>query len=172
MARFADLQNFPKERKKFNSLYSESSFDVKGEAEKICLVRPQTYMNLSGNAVRSFLGYFVRDIKEDLNGRLLVIYDDMDLPEGALRFKSCGSSGGHKGLQSILDHIGHDRFSRLKVGVGRKLNTEVKDYVLEKVSGKSLEALKHAKERSVEAVGAWLQEDVGSCMNRFNETED
>ncbi len=129
-------------------------------------------MNLSGNAVRSFLGYFLRDIKVDLKERLLVVYDDMDLPEGKLRFRCDGASGGHKGIQSVLNHIGHDLFSRLKIGVGRDTATEAKDYVLEKVTGKSLEALNQAAERSSEALAVWLQDGIESCMNRFNQTED
>ena len=169
---FGAQQGFPPEKKKFNALYTESSLEIGGVIEKVCLVRPQTFMNLSGNAVRSLLGYFLRNIEDDLNDRLLVVYDDMDLPEGRLRFRCSGTSGGHKGLQSVLNHVGHDLFSRLKIGVGRGPGVEAKDYVLEKVSGKSLEALNQAAEHSLETLAVWLQDGVESCMNRFNQTED
>ena len=129
-------------------------------------------MNLSGHAVTSFLSYFIRDFKDDLSERLLIVYDDLDLPEGRLRFRSSGASGGHKGLQSVLYQLGHDRFSRLKIGVGRNLNSNVKDFVLEKVSGDSLEALGRAVDLSAEALLVWLREGVGPCMNRFNKSED
>ena len=129
-------------------------------------------MNLSGHAVTSFLSYFIRDFKDDLSERLLIVYDDLDLPEGRLRFRSSGASGGHKGLQSVLNQLGHDRFSRLKIGVGRNLNSNVKDFVLEKVSGDSLEALGRAVDRSAEALLVWLREGVEPCMNRFNKSED
>ena len=79
---------------------------------------------------------------------------------------------GHKGIRSVLSHVGHDLFSRLKIGVGRDTVAEAKDYVLEKVTGKSLEALNQAAERSSEALAVWLQDGVESCMNRFNQTED
>ena len=129
-------------------------------------------MNLSGHAVTSFLSYFIRDFKDDLSERLLIVYDDLDLPEGRLRFRSSGASGGHKGLQSVLNQLGHDRFSRLKIGVGRNLNSNVKDFVLEKVSGDSIEALGRAVDLSAEALLVWLREGVGPCMNRFNKSED
>lgn len=165
-------KGFPAERKKFKSLYTETSFEHQGETEKICLVRPQTYMNLSGHAVRSFIGYFLKNLEKDLNENLLIIHDDMDLPEGKLRFKSNGSCGGHKGLRSILNHVGHDSFSRLKIGIGRDSQSETKDFVLERVTGKSREVLDQAVERSCEGLTAWLYEGIEVCMDRFNQTED
>ena len=129
-------------------------------------------MNLSGHAVTSFLSYFIGDLQADLANRLLVVYDDMDLPEGRLRFRSNGTSGGHKGLQSVLTQLGRPQFSRLRVGIGRQSNKDVKDYVLEKIAGESLEVMDRAILRSAEGLSLWLQEGVESCMNRFNESED
>ena len=129
-------------------------------------------MNLSGHSVRSFIGYYLKEKQNELNGTLLIIHDDLDLPEGKLRFKANGASGGHKGLKSILEQVGHDHFDRLKIGIGRNTESDTRDYVLDKVSGEGREALDQAIERSSEAISAWLHEGMEASMNRFNKTED
>ena len=129
-------------------------------------------MNLSGHAVRSFIGYYLKDNQNNLNESLLVIHDDLDLPEGKLRFKANGASGGHKGLKSILEQIGHDKFGRLKIGIGKNTRYDTRDYVLDKATGECREALDGAIERSGAAISTWLHEGVGASMNRFNQTED
>ena len=129
-------------------------------------------MNLSGHAVRSFIGYYLKDNQNNLNESLLVIHDDLDLPEGKLRFKANGASGGHKGLKSILEQLGHDKFGRLKIGIGKNTGYDTRDYVLDKATGECREALDGAIERSGAAISTWLHEGVGASMNRFNQTED
>ncbi len=129
-------------------------------------------MNLSGHSVRSFIGYFLKEEQAGLEDRLLVIHDDLDLPEGKLRFKANGASGGHRGLKSILEQVGHGQFGRLKIGIGRNTESETRDYVLDKVGGASREALNQAVERSTEAISTWLEEGTEVSMNRFNQTED
>ncbi len=172
ISEFATRSGFPAEKKKFNSHFSESLIELPDGAEKVCLVWPQTYMNLSGHSVRSFIGYFLKGEENNLEGSLLVIHDDLDLPEGTLRFKASGSSGGHKGLKSILEHVGHDHFGRLKIGIGRNTESDTRDYVLDKVSGESRDALNRAIERSSGAISTWLHEGIQASMNRFNQTED
>ncbi len=99
------------EKVKFQALISEKV--IKGE--KIIFLKPQTFMNLSGNSVIEIINFYKLDPKEDI----IVVYDDMDLPFGQLRVKDKGSSGGHNGIKSIISHIG-DNFIRIKCGIGSK----------------------------------------------------
>lgn len=112
------------ERKKFQALVSEKVIND----EKILFVKPQTFMNLSGNAIREIVNFY----KITSNKDIIVIYDDMDLPLGQLRIKEKGSSGGHNGIKSIISNIGED-FIRVRCGIGEK-NIETIDYVLGKFS--------------------------------------
>ena len=146
--------------------------ELPGGPEKICLVWPQTYMNLSGHAVSSFISYYLKGEQGELENKLLIVHDDLDLPEGRLRFKAKGASGGHNGLKSVLEQVGHDQFGRLKIGIGKNTGSETRDYVLDKVVGSSREGLNQAVERSAEAISTWLQEGTKAAMNRFNQTED
>lgn len=112
------------EKTKFQGLISEKS--IKGE--KIIFLKPQTFMNLSGNSVIEIINFYKLNPKEDI----IVVYDDMDLPFGQLRVKDKGSSGGHNGIKSIISHIGED-FIRIKCGIGSKKNDAV-EHVLGKFS--------------------------------------
>ena len=109
---------------KFKALIGETF--VKGE--KVLLVKPQTYMNLSGDSVRKICEYY--DLFEE---DIFVITDDLDLPVGTLRIREKGSSGGQKGIQSIIDNLGTNEFLRLKIGIGNNKQIETKDYVLGKM---------------------------------------
>ena len=171
--RFADLEAFGSERRKFNALYREKTVEVGGgeagrTTTRIRLLKPQTYMNLSGSAVRDFLGYFGLTPRNDLTDDLLVIYDDLDLPPGKLRFRKRGSAAGHRGLVSVLDSLGHERFSRLKLGIGRRHGAESPDYVLEVVDRQTREVLDAAVSKSVGTLRVWIEEGITVCMNRFN----
>lgn len=108
------------EREKFQGLISEKSID----GEKVLFLKPQTFMNLSGNSIIEVVNFYKIDPKKDL----IVIYDDMDLPVGKLRVKEKGSSGGHNGIKSIISHMG-DEFLRIKCGIGRGKESTV-DFVL------------------------------------------
>ncbi|MDO4689877.1 MAG: aminoacyl-tRNA hydrolase [Fusobacterium sp.] len=110
------------EKSKFQALISETN--IKGE--KIIFLKPQTFMNLSGNSIIEILNFYKLDPKEDI----IVIYDDMDLPFGQLRVKDRGSSGGHNGIKSIISHVG-ENFIRIKCGIGNKKNNAV-EHVLGK----------------------------------------
>ncbi|MDY5305505.1 aminoacyl-tRNA hydrolase [Fusobacterium gastrosuis] len=110
------------EKVKFQALISEKV--IKGE--KIIFLKPQTFMNLSGNSVIEIINFYKLDPKEDI----IVVYDDMDLPFGQLRVKDKGSSGGHNGIKSIISHIG-DNFIRIKCGIGSKKSDAV-EHVLGK----------------------------------------
>lgn len=169
MDRFARQSGFEGERRKLGTLYASKAWiRPGGTAERVFLVKPQAYMNLSGPPVRDLMGYFGEDREEDLTESLLVVYDDLDLPEGRLRFRSGGSSGGHRGVASIIAALGHDRFSRLRIGIGRRAELPPADYVLEALDPQSEKRLDEAAERAAAGLQLWMQEGIESCMNRFN----
>lgn len=99
--------------------------------EDIILIKPQTFMNLSGKAVKKIVDFYKINPEKDL----IVVYDDVDLPLGKTRIRSEGSSAGHKGLQSIIDELGTDRFMRVRIGIGRPSNElmKVEDWVLQEL---------------------------------------
>ena len=112
--------NISDEREKFQALVSEKNID----GEKVIFLKPQTFMNLSGNSVIEIVNFYKLDSKKDI----IVIYDDMDLPFGDIRIREKGSSGGHNGIKSIISHIGEE-FIRIKCGIGAKEKGAI-EYVL------------------------------------------
>ena len=112
--------NISDEREKFQALISEKNID----GEKVIFLKPQTFMNLSGNSVIEIVNFYKLDSKKDI----IVIYDDMDLPFGDIRIREKGSSGGHNGIKSIISHIGEE-FIRIKCGIGAKEKGAI-EYVL------------------------------------------
>ncbi|MEW6623731.1 MAG: aminoacyl-tRNA hydrolase [Bacillota bacterium] len=132
------------------------------QGEKIILVKPQTYMNLSGRCVSPLVNYY----KIAIN-KVIVIYDDLDLPLGVLRIRPGGASGGHKGIQSIMDHLGTMDIPRVKIGIGRPPSDSV-DHVLGVFSEEEWEITKKVLLKSVEAVEKMLDEDIEKVMNIYN----
>ena len=135
---------------------------VNWDGEKILLVKPQAYMNLSGQSVMELLNYYNDRIDE-----LLVIHDDLDLPPGQLRFKQGGGAGGHNGIKNIIAHLNSNDFDRLKIGIGRAKH-DTKDYVLTPFTGVDKKAIDEAVELSVGAVKMWLNEGIAVAMNKYN----
>ena len=132
---------------------------------KVILVKPMTYMNLSGEAVRAVIDYYKVDEEEEL----IVIYDDISLDVGQLRVRKKGSAGGHNGIKNIIAHLGHDTFQRIKIGVGEKpKGYDLADYVLGHFSKEDLATLKEGMERVDGAVNLMLQGDIDEAMNRYN----
>lgn len=132
---------------------------------KVILVKPMTYMNLSGEAVRSVVDYYKVDEAEEL----IVIYDDISLDVGQLRVRKKGSAGGHNGIKNIIAHLGHDVFQRIKIGVGEKpKGYDLADYVLGHFSKEDLTTLKDGMDRVDGAVNLMLQGDIDEAMNRYN----
>ena len=119
-------------KKKFNSLYLQT--DINGE--KVILMKPLTYMNLSGQAVKEVVDYFKINVSD-----VLVISDDLDLFVGNFKLKGAGSSGGHNGLKNIASCLGTEKFKRLKVGISKNNYIDIKDYVLGKISKEELDTL-------------------------------
>ncbi|MBQ2922920.1 MAG: aminoacyl-tRNA hydrolase [Faecalimonas sp.] len=133
--------------------------------QKVILVKPQTYMNLSGESVRSVLDFY----KVDVETELLVIFDDVSLDVGQLRIRKKGSAGGHNGIKNIIQHLGTNVFHRIKVGVGEKpKDYDLVDYVLGHFSKVEKEQMEEGYERAVNAVEMMLQGEVDAAMNEFN----
>lgn len=135
------------------------------EGHKVLLVKPQTYMNLSGESVGGLVDYFKIDETEEL----IVIYDDVSLDVGQLRIRKKGSAGGHNGIKNIISHLGTQEFLRIKVGVGEKpKGYDLADYVLGHFSKGEKELMEDGFERSVTAITDMLNDDVDGAMNKFN----
>ncbi len=133
------------------------------EGGPVLLVKPQTYMNESGEAIRNVLGYY-----KGSPDQLLVIHDDLDLPLAELRFRARGSSGGHRGIASTIASLGTQEFHRLKLGIGRDPSMDAADYVLKPLDEESRETLERACDRAVEAVRSWLRESIEISAGKFN----
>ncbi len=133
---------------------------------KVILMKPMTYMNLSGEAVREGVDFY----KIDHTARLIVISDDINLPAGRLRIRVKGSAGGHNGLKSIISHLGDDTFIRVRVGVGAKpsQDADLADYVLGRPAGEDRDLLEEAVIRAAKAVACIVEEGAQSAMNQYN----
>ena len=135
------------------------------EGQKVLLMKPQTYMNLSGESIREAVEYY----RVDPECELLVIYDDISLEPGQLRIRKKGSAGGHNGVKDIIRHLGTQVFPRIKVGVGEKPEGyDLADYVLGHFSPEDAQKMQEACNRAVMAAAAVLSEGTDRAMNDFN----
>jgi PTH1 family peptidyl-tRNA hydrolase len=132
------------------------------EGKKTILIKPLTFMNKSGLAVRDALNRN-RDIKT-----VVVVHDDLDLSTGIIRIKKSGSSGGHKGIESIIEQIGTKDFLRVKIGIGRPERGSAEEYVLSTFSRQERPLIKSAIENSVEAVALLIMRGLSSAQNKFH----
>lgn len=133
--------------------------------QKVILVKPQTYMNLSGESVRGVMDFY----KVDPETEILVIFDDVSLDVGQLRIRKKGSAGGHNGIKSIIQHLGTSDFQRIKVGVGEKpKDYDLADYVLGHFSKAEKEIMQEGYKRAITAVELILQGEIDAAMNEFN----
>lgn len=145
-------------RQKFKGMHGEGFINGK----KIMLLKPMTYMNLSGESVREVVDFY--NIQ---NNEIIVIYDDISLETGTLRIREKGSAGGHNGIKSIIAHLGSDIFSRIKVGVGQP-NGDLVKHVLGKFANEEMIILNQSIEASTKATEEIIKNDVKSAMNLFN----
>lgn len=135
------------------------------DGQKVILVKPQTYMNLSGESVRDIIDYY----KVDEEQELIVISDDTSLDVGNIRVRKKGSAGGHNGLKNIIAHLGHDTFLRVKMGVGEKpKGYDLADYVLGHFSSTERKTMDAAAKTATEAIRMMMAGDVDKAMNQFN----
>ncbi|WP_040285247.1 aminoacyl-tRNA hydrolase [Sporosarcina koreensis] len=156
----AEQLDAPAFQTKFNGLYTT----VRAGGEKVMLVKPLTYMNLSGECVRPLMDYFEADDED-----IAVIYDDLDLTPGKLRLRAKGGAGGHNGVKSLIAHLGTDVFNRVRIGIGRPDGRmAVADYVLGPFSEDEQPLIREAVERSAAACRDWLGRPFLEVMNDYN----
>ena len=135
------------------------------EGNKVLLIKPETFMNLSGESVRSVMDFYKIDPEEDM----LVIYDDISLAPGNIRIRKKGSAGGHNGIKSLIAHTGTQNFMRIKVGVGEKPSGwDLADYVLGHFSEEDQTKLKETMPDIIQATTLIVQGDVDKAMNDYN----
>lgn len=130
---------------------------------KVLLVKPQTYMNLSGESLREVIDYYNVDIEN-----LIVIYDDLDLETGVIRIRKKGSSGSHNGMKSVIYRLGNENFPRIRIGIGKSGNLDWKDFVTGKIDKSEEELLSKAVLRAAESVECILAEGIDRAMNKYN----
>ncbi len=152
---------FAIQRLKFKAL--TAAVEISGQG--VLMMKPTTFMNLSGEAVGEAARFY--KIPPD---HVLVISDDVSLPLGKLRIRTGGSAGGHNGLKSIIQHLGADQFPRVKVGVGEKPHPDydMADWVLGKFQGEDKKVMDEAVKRAADAVECYLRDGPQKAMNRFN----
>lgn len=127
------------------------------------LIKPTTFMNLSGESVRAVMDYYKIDVKD-----ILIVYDDIALDLGRIRFRANGSDGGHNGIKSIIKHIGTQNFDRLKIGIGPQPNIPSENYVLQNFPKEHLEELKEVLKRADEAIEYYLANGIQKAQNWYN----
>lgn len=134
------------------------------EGNKVILVKPQTYMNLSGESIRSVMDYYKTEPSD-----FIVIYDDISLEPGQIRVRKKGSAGGHNGIKNIIAHLGTQEFPRIRIGVGEKpARMDLADYVLGHFSKEEKERMEQAFKDGAAAAVAMMNDGVDTAMNRFN----
>ena len=147
-------------KQKENALVAEARIG----AEKVLLVKPQTYMNESGRAIGPLMDWYKLDPED-----LIVVHDDMDIPAGVVRIRKKGSAGGHNGIKSVLAHVGDEHFVRVRIGIGRPLpGWTVVHHVLAPFSEDEVPRVKDAIQYLLPAVECIVQEGADMAMNRFN----
>lgn len=155
---FSELAKIDIDKEAFKGLVGRGKvFD-----EDVYLLKPQTYMNLSGESVREIVSYFKIPTED-----IIVIYDDLDLEPGKIRLRLSGSSGGHKGIQNIIENLGTEEIKRIRIGIGKPTFDTI-DYVLGKPLKEERPLIDDAINNAVEALKEILKHSFDSAMNKFN----
>lgn len=147
---------------RFQSRFQAQVAELIEDADKLLLVKPETYMNLSGRCVRQLIDFYQLPIDQ-----LLVVCDDINLPLGKLRFRARGSHGGHNGLRSIQEHLATTEYSRLRIGVERPADDAI-DHVLGRFRPSERPVIEEAIATAAQAVAVWTTQGIEECMNRYN----
>ena len=143
---------------KFNAIYGSGII----ENEKVILIKPQTFMNNSGSSVEEYINFYKIPLEN-----MIIIYDDMDTPVGQIRIKLKGSSGGQKGMMSIIDMMHTEDIKRIKIGIGRATSPVV-DYVLNVPNKEDFEKINIAQDKACLAIEEYLKHDFNYIMSRYN----
>lgn len=157
--KFAHINNLDFNRNKFNGLYAEGLINN----QKTILLKPQSYMNLSGEVVKKFVDFYKIPIEN-----ILIIHDDLDIELGKYKLKTNSSSGGHNGLKNIELHLSTKDYKRLKIGISNNKNYDTKDYVLGKFSIEEKELLNKVIDISQNIINDLYQHDFNQVMNKYN----
>lgn len=157
--RFAHLAGISLSKKSFSGLYGEGTF----AGERLLLLKPQTFMNLSGRSVAEALRFHKLTLAD-----LLVIHDELDIPFGQVKFKENGGHGGHNGLRSLHQLLGSDGYPRLRVGIGRPPHGDMADYVLTNFAKEEMAALPRLVDAVVDGLELWLAQGLPKAMSLYN----
>lgn len=147
----------------FQERFQAQVAEVREDADKVLLVKPETFMNLSGRCVRQVVDFYQVPLED-----LLVVCDDFNLPLGQIRTRAKGTHGGHNGLRDIQQHVGTTAYARLRIGVGAPAEGDAVDYVLGRFRPTERPIIDEAIQTAVQAVVVWIHEGVEVCMNRYN----
>lgn len=151
-------------KSKFKGLYGSGVI----EGQKVILLKPQTYMNLSGESIIEAMNFYKIGVE-----KLIVIYDDIDINPGSIRIRKSGSSGTHNGMKSVINHIKTEDFCRVRVGIGKPAeNIDMISYVLGYISEEELKELEKGTKEAKNAVIEIIKNNVDSAMNKFNKKKD
>lgn len=148
---------------RFQSRFQSQVAELNEEGRRLLLVKPETFMNLSGRAVRQVLDFYHLS-----PASVLVVCDDMALPLGKLRFRANGSHGGHNGLRDIQNHLGSPEYPRLRIGVGGPAHDDAVDHVLGRFRPVERPVIDDAITLAAQAVVVWADRGIEECMNRYN----
>lgn len=156
----ANKYNIQVNKNKFNSLCTKCNI----EGQEVLLVKPQTYMNLSGTSVREIVNFYKVKIED-----ILIIYDDMDIKQGMIKIRKKGSAGGHNGVKSVITNLGTEEIARIRVGIGKAQEKEDKiKYVIGHVSKEDRKVLQEGVIKAKEAVIEILKNGIDKAMNKCN----
>lgn len=155
----AEMMGIAVNKEKFSALYGKGKY----KGEDYILIKPQTFMNNSGFAIRQVLDYFKVPVED-----LLVIYDDIDLPVGSIRLRQKGSAGGHNGMKSIIACVFTSEFDRIRVGVGKDPQVPMVDWVLSRFRPEEKEDLQEAVQTAAKAARSSIHQPFNMVMNRYN----
>ena len=149
---------------KFESKFNAQIAKINLDNETILLVKPFTYMNLSGNAIQPIMNFYKITSEE-----IIIVYDDLDLHLGQMRFRAKGSAGGHNGIKSIINSLGgNQKFDRLKIGIGPQPPIPAEAFVLQNFTPEQLAELKSVLKTAKDAIECWLENGLYAAQNKFN----
>ena len=146
-------------KNKFEGLYGLGEI----EGEKVVLLKPQTYMNLSGKSIIDFKKFYKID-----NNNIIIIFDDMDIEPGIIKIRKKGGAGSHNGMKSVIEYLGTEEFNRIRIGIGRNDEIQKINYVIGHVSKEEMLKIDDGAKKAVEAIKEILKNGIDSAMNKLN----
>lgn len=157
--RISEKYNIDVNKSKFKGLYGTGIIN----GEKVMLLKPQTFMNLSGESVKEVVDYYKVDLE-----KVLIIYDDMDLEPGTIRIRKSGGPGTHNGMKSVVHYLNSQNFPRIRVGIGKPEDDNFMEYVIGAISEEDKKCLINGIDKAFEAIVVILENNIDFAMNKFN----